>query len=136
MTINRFCGSGQQAVTFAAMGIRAGHQHLVVGGGVESMSRYGAGSGPPDFTAGNAALREAFPLVPQGISADLIATLEGFTRDDVDAFAVESQARCERAVSEGAFDRSVVPILNPDGSVALDRDEYPRPAPRRRRWPD
>jgi acetyl-CoA C-acetyltransferase len=127
ITLNRFCGSGQQAVTFGAMAIQAGHQHLVVGGGVESMSRWPEPSGPPDFTAGNAALREMFPLVPQGISADLIATVEGFTRADVDAFAVESQRRAAEAMAERRFDRSVVPIHNPDGSVALAVDEFPRP---------
>ena len=125
--LNRFCGSGQQAVTFAAMGIQAGHQQLVVGGGVESMSRWPVRDGPTDFTAGNAALREEFPLVPQGISADLIATREGFSRDDVDAFAVQSQRRAARAMAERAFDRSVIPIKNPDGSTALDVDEFPRP---------
>jgi acetyl-CoA C-acetyltransferase len=127
LTLNRFCGSGQQAITFAAMGIQAGHQQLVVGGGVESMSRWPEPDGPPDFTSGNAHLREMFPLVPQGISADLIATLEGFSRDDVDAFAVESQTRAAKAIAEGAFERSVVPIANPDGSVALATDEHPRP---------
>ena len=127
VTLNRFCGSGQQAVTFAAMGIQAGHQQMVVGGGIESMSRWPVPDGPPDFTSGNAKLREQFPLVPQGISADLIATLQGFTREDVDAFAVESQNRAARAVAEGAFDHSVVPILNPDGSIALAVDEFPRP---------
>jgi acetyl-CoA C-acetyltransferase len=127
VTLNRFCGSGQQAVTFAAMGIQAGHQQMVVGGGIESMSRWPVPDGPPDFTSGNAKLREQFPLVPQGISADLIATLEGFTREEVDAFAVESQNRAAKAMAEGAFDRSVVPILNPDGSVALAVDEFPRP---------
>jgi acetyl-CoA C-acetyltransferase len=127
VTLNRFCGSGQQAVTFAAMGIQAGHQQLVVGGGVESMSRWPVDDRPPDFTSGNAALREVFPLVPQGISADLIATIEGFTRDEVDAFAVESQNRAAVAMAEGRFDRSVIPITNPDGSVALAIDEFPRP---------
>jgi acetyl-CoA C-acetyltransferase len=127
ITLNRFCGSGQQAVTFAAMGIQAGHQQLVVGGGVESMSRWPVDDRPPDFTSGNAALREVFPLVPQGISADLIATLEGFTRDDVDAFAVQSQDRAAVAMAEGRFDRSVIPITNPDGTVALAVDEFPRP---------
>ena len=126
VTLNRFCGSGQQAITYAAMGIQAGHQQLVVGGGVESMSRWPEASGPPDFTSGNAALREMFPLVPQGISADLIATVEGFSRSDVDAFAVESQRRTAAAMAEGAFDRSVIQILNPDGSVALAVDEFPR----------
>jgi len=127
VTLNRFCGSGQQAVTFAAMGIQAGHQQLVVGGGIESMSRWPVDNAPPDFTSGNAALREMFPLVPQGISADLIATIEGFSREDVDAFGVESQNRAAAAMAEGRFDRSVVPIHNPDGSVALAVDEYPRP---------
>jgi acetyl-CoA C-acetyltransferase len=127
VTLNRFCGSGQQAITFAAMGIQAGHQQLVVGGGVESMSRWPVDDAPPDFTSGNSHLRELFPLVPQGISADLIATIEGFSRTEVDAFAVESQNRCARAMAEGAFDKSVVPIKNPDGSVALAVDEFPRP---------
>jgi acetyl-CoA C-acetyltransferase len=127
VTLNRFCGSGQQAITYAAMGIQAGHQQMVVGGGIESMSRWTGDDAPPDFTSGNAALREMFPLVPQGISADLIATIEGFSREDVDAFGVESQNRAAKAMAEGAFDRSVVPIHNPDGSVALAVDEYPRP---------
>jgi acetyl-CoA C-acetyltransferase len=127
VTLNRFCGSGQQAITFGAMGIQAGHQQVVVGGGVESMSRWPEADGPPDFTSGNAKLREAFPLVPQGISADLIATLEGFTREQVDTFAVESQTRAAKAMAEGRFGRSVVPICNADGSIALDVDEHPRP---------
>ncbi len=127
ITLNRFCGSGQQAVTFAAMGIQAGHQDLVVGAGVEMMSRWPVEEGAVDFSAGNPALRERFPLVPQGVSADLIATVEGFDRDVVDAFALSSQQRAATAIEEGRFDRSVVPIHNEDGSVALDRDEYPRP---------
>ena len=126
ITLNRFCGSGQQAVTFAAMGVQAGHQDIVIGGGVESMSRWPVDNAPPDFTSGNAALREMFPLVPQGISADLIATIEGFDRETVDAFALLSQQRASIAMAEGRFDRSVVPIHNPDGSVALAFDEFPR----------
>jgi acetyl-CoA C-acetyltransferase len=128
VTLNRFCGSGQQAVTFAAMGIQAGHQRLVIGGGVEMMSRWPVDNAPPDFTSGNAALREAFPLVPQGVSADLIGTIEGFSRDEVDQFALTSQQRAALAIAEGRFDRSVIPIHNPDGSVALDHDEFPRPS--------
>jgi len=128
VSINRFCGSGQQAVTWAAMGVQSGHQDLVVGGGVESMSRWPGDNGAPDFTSGNAALREKFPLIPQGISADLIATIEGFSREDVDAFALESQRRAAVAIEEGRFERSVVPIKNFDGSVALDHDEFPRPS--------
>jgi acetyl-CoA C-acetyltransferase len=127
LTLNRFCGSGQQAIAFGAMGIRAGFQDLVVAGGVESMSRFVPTSGPPDFTAGNDQLRERYPLVPQGISADLIATLEGFTREDVDAFAVQSQARAAVAQTEGRFDKTIVPVHHADGTVALDRDEHPRP---------
>ena len=126
ITLNRFCGSGQQAVTYAAMGIQAGHQDLVVGAGVESMSRWPVDNAPPDFTSGNAALRELFPLVPQGISADLIATIEGFDRESVDAFALQSQQRAAAAMAQGRFDRSVVAIHNSDGSVALDVDEFPR----------
>jgi len=128
LTLNRFCGSGQQAVTFAAMGVQAGHQDVVVGGGVEMMSRWPVDDGPVDFTSFNPALREKFPLVPQGISADLIATVEGFSREDVDAFALRSQQRAAVAMSEGRFDRSVVPIHNADGSVALAADEFPRPS--------
>ncbi len=127
VTLDRFCGSGQQAVTFAAMGIQAGHQDVVVAGGVESMSRWPVPDGPPDFTVGNQALRELYPLVPQGISADLIATREGFSRSDVDAFALTSQERAAVAVEEGRFERSLVAITNPDGTVALDHDEFPRP---------
>ena len=127
ITLNRFCGSGQQAVTFGAMGIQAGHQDLIVGGGVESMSRWPVDNAPPDFTVGNDALRSMFPLVPQGISADLIATVEGFSREDVDAFALLSQQRAAVAMAEGRFDRSVMPIRNPDGSVALAVDEFARP---------
>jgi acetyl-CoA C-acetyltransferase len=89
VTLNRFCGSGQQAVMYAAMGSPAGWQQLVVAGGVESMSRYTAGLGAP-LDGGNQRPREQYPLVPQGISADLIATLEGFGRDDVDAYAARS----------------------------------------------
>jgi acetyl-CoA C-acetyltransferase len=127
VSLTRFCGSGQNAIMFGAMGILAGWQDLVVAGGVESMSRFTAAPGSADFTSGNAALRAKHPLVPQGISADLIATIEGHTREDVDAFGVQSQDRAEKAIAEGRFDRSVVPIHNADGSVALDHDEYPRP---------
>jgi acetyl-CoA C-acetyltransferase len=128
VTLNRFCGSGQQAVTFAAMGIQAGHQDLVVGGGVEMMSRWPVDNAPPDFAAGNATVRDVYPMVPQGVSADLIATIEKFSREDVDAFALTSQRRAAAAIAEDRFARSVVPIHNPDGTVALDRDEFPRPS--------
>ena len=126
VTLNRFCGSGQQAVTFGAMGILAGHQELVVGGGVEWMSRR-APIHVDGFSANNPHLHALHPQVPQGISADLIATLEGFSRADCDAYAAESQRRAALAIEEGRFDRSVVPIRAEDGSIALDRDEHPRP---------
>jgi acetyl-CoA C-acetyltransferase len=128
VTLNRFCGSGQQAVTFAAMGVQAGHQDLVIGGGVEMMSRWPVDEAPPDFAAGNASIRDVYPMVPQGVSADLIATIERFTRDEVDAFALTSQQRAAAAMAGGHFGRSVVPIHNPDGSVALGHDEFPRPS--------
>jgi acetyl-CoA C-acetyltransferase len=127
LTLNRFCGSGQQAIAFGAMGIRAGFQELVVAGGVESMSRWVVRDGPPDFTASNEHLRDQYPLVPQGISADLIATLEGFTREEVDLFAVQSQERAAKAQVEGRFDGSLIPVHHADGSVALERDEHLRP---------
>lgn len=126
VTLNRFCGSGQQAVTFAAMGILAGHQDLVIGGGVEFMSRR-APTHVDGFSANNDHLFRQYPQVPQGISADLIATLEGFSREDCDAYAVESQKRAAEAITDGRFARSVVPILDDDGNLALDRDEHPRP---------
>ena len=107
LTLNRFCGSAQQAITVAAMGVASGMQDLVVAGGVESMSRWDLSAGSVTIDGGNPDFRAAFPTVPQGISADLIATLEGFSRDDVDAFAVESQRRAAVAIAEGRFDRGV-----------------------------
>ena len=125
VTLNRFCGSGQQAVNFAAMGVLSGMQDCVVAGGVESMSRPSP-MHVDGFTANNAHLREQYDMVPQGISADLIATLEGFSREDCDALAVESQRRAAEAIAEGRVDNSLVPILHDDGSLALARDEHPR----------
>ncbi|MYF10895.1 MAG: acetyl-CoA C-acetyltransferase [Gammaproteobacteria bacterium] len=126
VTLHRFCGSGQQAVSFAAMGVMSGQQEAVIGGGVEFMSRY-APVHANGFHANNEHLRQRHPQVPQGISADLISTLEGFSRDDVDAYAVESQTRAAHSIEEGRFKPSLVPIHNEDGSLALDRDEHPRP---------
>lgn len=127
VSLNRFCGSGQQAVNFALMGVLSGQQDLVVGGGVESMSRQPMGSDGAGIDGHNRHLREMYPLVPQGISADLIATIEGFSRDDVDRFALSSQQRAKTAIAEGRFEKSVVPVKNRDGTVALDREEFPRP---------
>ena len=117
VTLNRFCGSGQQAVTYAAQGILSGHQDLVVGAGVESMSRWPVGEGSPTIDGRNPKLRERYPTVPQGISADLIATLEGFSRADVDAYAVQSQERCAKALAEGRFDGSLIAVRGDDGDV-------------------
>ena len=125
VTLNRFCGSGQQAVNFAAMGVLSGMQDCVVAGGIESMSRPSP-MHVDGFTANNAHLRDQYDMVPQGISADLIATLEGFSREQCDALAVESQRRAAEAISEGRFEKSLVPIFHDDGSLALAKDEHPR----------
>jgi acetyl-CoA C-acetyltransferase len=126
VTLNRFCGSGQQAVNFAAMGVLSGMQDVVVAGGVESMSRPSP-MHVDGFTANNAHLRAQFDMVPQGISADLIATIEGFSRQDCDALAAESQTRTAGAIQEGRFEKSLIPIFHDDGSLALAVDEHPRP---------
>ncbi len=125
VTLNRFCGSGQQAVNFAAMGVLSGMQDIVVAGGVESMSRPSP-MHVDGFTANNAHLRDQYNMVPQGISADLIATVEGFSREECDALAVESQRRAAIAISEGRFERSLIPILHDNGTLALAVDEHPR----------
>ena len=125
VTINRYCGSGQQAVNFATMAVLSGHEDLVVAGGVESMSRMGSMQ-TDGFWAGNQHLFELYPMIPQGLAGDLIATIEGFTRTDCDALAVESQARAAVAIAEGRFANSIVPIHHDDGSLALDCDEHPR----------
>lgn len=127
VTLNRFCGSGLQAANFAAMGILAGQQHLTVGGGVESMSRVPMGSDEGMIDGLNMHLRKKVPMVPQGISADLIATLEGISREEIDAFALRSQKNAARAIGENRFAPSLFSVLDPDsGKVLLDRDEHPR----------
>lgn len=125
MTLNRFCGSGQQAVTVAASAIAAGAEDLVVAGGVESMSRWDVAAGVPTIDGNNPAFRARYPTVPQGISADLIATLEGFSREVVDTYAAQSQERAAAAIDAGRFDRSLVEVATAHGPVA--RDEHPRP---------
>ena len=128
VTLNRFCGSGLQAVNFAAQGIMSGQQQLVVGGGVESMSRVPMGSDQAGIDGNNLLLRKKHFQVPQGISADLIATLEGFSRADCDAFAAESQRRAALAVEGGWFDGSLFAVKDPvSGEVVLEKDEHPRP---------
>jgi acetyl-CoA C-acetyltransferase len=124
-TVNRFCGSGLEAVNTAASMVASGFFECVVAGGVESMSRVPMGSdGGAIFDASQQA---RFGSVPQGISADLIATRRGITREQVDAFALTSQRRAAEAIAAGAHDRSLVPITDEGGLVVLDRDEHPRP---------
>jgi len=124
--INRFCASGLDAVNFAAAEIMSGQHDLTIGGGVESMSRVGIGASggawPVDPTI-------AIPsyFMPQGVSADLIATKYGFSRDDVDAYAVQSQKRAARAWEERRFARSIAPVKDVNGITILDRDEHMRP---------
>ncbi len=129
VTLNRFCGSGLQAVNFAAMGVLSGMQQLVVGGGVESMSRVPMGTDGGGVDGDNPLLRAKIFQVPQGISADLIATLEKFPREQLDQFALTSQQRAGQAISEGRFSKSLFPVVDPTtGAVALEKDEHPRPS--------
>ena len=124
--INRFCASGLEAVNLAAQKVRSGWEDLVVAGGVESMSHVPIGSdGGPWAQDPQTSFETAF--VPQGIGADLIATLEGFCREDVDAFALESQRRAARAREAGFFDHSVVPVKDAIGQVILAHDEFIKP---------
>ncbi|MGH4025066.1 MAG: acetyl-CoA C-acetyltransferase [Pseudonocardiaceae bacterium] len=126
LQVNRFCASGLEAVNLGAMKVRSGWEDLVLTGGVESMSRVPMGS---DGGAIGMDPETAYDIhfVPQGISADLIATVEGFTREDVDSYALESQHRAAKAWSNGYFSRSVVPVRDRNGLVILDRDEHMRP---------
>ena len=124
--LNRFCASGLEAVNQAAARVRSGWEDLIVAGGVESMSRVPMGSDGGPWAMDPETARTA-NFVPQGIGADLIATLEGFDRHTVDTFAAESHARAERAWAEGRFADSVVPVRDRNGLVILDRDESIRP---------
>jgi len=126
-TVNRYCGSGLTAVNQAIMGIWSGVQDLVVAGGVEQMSGVPSVSAPQLFDCGNTHVREHIRQTHQGICADLIATIEGVSREELDSFAYQSQQRAAAAIVDGAFDRSLVPVYRDDGTLALDADEYPRP---------
>lgn len=125
VTLDRFCGSGITSANIAAASVMAGMEDLVISGGTEMMSL--PKKGLMAMGAGNAHLQEIHPQSHQGVCADAIATLEGIPRIALDALAAESQARAEVAVKEGRFDKSLVPVLNMDGSIALDREEFPRP---------
>lgn len=135
MTLDRFCGGGITSVNLAAATIMAGMEDLVVAGGTEMMSltaaqgaeKANAGIKPLGIGSGHDALDELHPQTQQGIAADAIAKREGIDRAALDALALESQRRADVAIQEGRFAKSVVPVHNPDGSLALDREEFPRP---------
>ncbi len=130
VTLDRFCGSGITSVNIAAANIMSGMDDLCIAGGVEMMS-YTPTVPRPDknmtVDGSNLHLRDIHPQPHQGICADMIATLEGFSREDVDALACESQARAKNAIDNGHFDKSLITVMNDDGTVALDREEFPRP---------
>ncbi len=128
VTLDRFCGSGITAVNIAAASIMSGMEDLVIAGGCEMMSLYGSDpSQSPFMDNDNLHLRELHPQPHQGVCADAIATIENIPREALDALAYESQQRAAAAIAGGHFDRSLVPVANPDGSIALDREEFPRP---------
>src|ERR1700731_2132951 len=124
--INRFCASGLDAVNFAAAQIMSGQHELTIGGGAESMSRVGIGASGGAWPMDPSIAVPAY-FMPQGVSADLIATKYGFSRDDVDAYAVQSQQRAAKAWDEGRFKNSVVPVKDINGLTILAKDEHMRP---------
>jgi acetyl-CoA C-acetyltransferase len=130
VTLDRFCGSGITTVNLAAASIMSGMEDLVIAGGCEMMSmpnRRTPEDGAPVMDNGNLRLRANHPQTHQGICADSIATLEGISREDLDALALESQKRAAVAIAEGRFDKSLVPVYHEDGTLALDHEEFPRP---------
>ncbi|MCS6987541.1 MAG: acetyl-CoA C-acetyltransferase [Sphingomonadaceae bacterium] len=135
VTLDRFCGGGITAVNLAAGMVMSGLEDCVVAGGTEMMSytaqlaaeERAAGLPMWRMGSGNPALEELHPQSHQGVCGDAIATIEGISREDLDALGLESQKRAARAIAEGAFDRSLVPVYREDGTLALDREEYPRP---------
>lgn len=124
--VNRFCGSGLEAVNLAAQKVGSGYENLVLAGGVESMSRVPLGSDGGAWAQDPTTNYDTY-FVPQGIGADLIATTEGFTRADVDAFAAESQKRAAAAWENNLFENSIIPVKDVNGITVLDRDEHIRP---------
>jgi acetyl-CoA C-acetyltransferase len=134
-TLDRFCGGGITSVNFAAAAVMSGMEDCVIAGGTEMMSYTAqigaaeANAGLPQMSmgSGNAALDAIHPQSHQGVCGDAIAAMEGITREAVDALALESQRRADIAIKEGRFAKSLIPVLNEDGTVALDREEFPRP---------
>ncbi len=135
MTLDRFCGGGITSVNLAAATIMSGMEDLVIAGGTEMMSytaevsaqESAAGIKPMGMGSGNAHLMKLHPQSHQGVCGDAIAAREGITRADVDALGYDSQQKASRAIAEGRFDKSLIAVLNEDGSVALDHEEFPRP---------
>ena len=135
MTLDRFCGGGITTVNLAAASVMSGMEDVVIAGGTEMMSYtsslgaqdHAAGIKPMGMGSGNKALQKIHPQSHQGVCGDAIASMQGISREAVDALALESQRRAQVAISEGRFAKSVIPVLNEDGSVALDREEFPRP---------
>jgi acetyl-CoA C-acetyltransferase len=134
VTLDRFCGSGITAVNLAAAQVMSGMEDLVIAGGTEMMSytatmaaQRDPNDGPALMDNGNLSLRAKHPQSHQGVCADAIATLEGISREALDELAYVSQQRAEVAIREGRFDRALVPVYREDGSIALDREEFPRP---------
>ena len=133
VTLDRFCGSGITTANMAAASIMSGMEDVVIAGGCEMMSLHPAlgaaqqGVRAPLMDAGNLRLRARHPQTHQGVAADAIASLEGIPRQALDELALVSQQRAARAIAEGRFDRSLVPVYREDGSLALDREEFPRP---------
>jgi acetyl-CoA C-acetyltransferase len=129
VTLDRFCGSGITTVNMAAASIMSGMEDMVIAGGCEMMSGYGrlAAETSPFVDSGNMHLREMYGQSHQGLCADTIATIEGIPREDLDRLAEVSQQRAAHAIENGYFDRSLVPVYHDDGTLALDKDEFPRP---------
>lgn len=135
MTLDRFCGGGITSVNLAAALIMSGMEDCVVAGGTEMMSltaqmakeKMAAGIMPPIVGAGNERLAKKHPQSQQGICGDAIATIEGFSREDLDTVAFMSQKNAAKAIAEGRFEKSIVPVLDDDGNVVLDREEFPKP---------
>jgi acetyl-CoA C-acetyltransferase len=130
VALDRFCGSGITATNIGAASVMAGLEDVVISGGAEMMSSYAANAGGPRLPfmdRGNLELRALHPQTNQGVAADAIATIENINRRAVDEYAAESQRRAEIAIKEGRFSKSVVPVVRADGTVALDREEFPRP---------
>jgi acetyl-CoA C-acetyltransferase len=135
VTLDRFCGSGLTAASLAAAQIKSGMEDLIVAGGTEMMSliasvgeeERAAGFKPMGIGSGNPRLQQRHPQSHQGVCADAIASMEKIRREELDAFALESQQRAARAINEGRFDRAIIPVFDDDGKVILAKDEHPRP---------